>query len=227
MARLGDHRLGSVDDVVIVVKDRGHRDRLQVAAGRRLSERDPTHPAAGTQFRQIHRALRVRAEPSDQPAAASRTAHDAGQPHPAARELFEDERVADHVELASAVLNRYRHAEHAHVGECRQQVVRICAVALALGDRREHFALDEAPDNIAQSSTVCGQLDVFAHQLTGSPGSTDCRTRSNRHPDMSISVSRPASIRLSSLPVIGPAAFPKMCPAARNKPGSTSSTIGS
>src|SRR5262249_37658626 len=71
-----------------------------------------------------------------------------------------------------------------------------------------------------------GRSTRDAHQLTTSPAATGSSSRSHRQADMSISGCRPAIIWLSSLPVIGPAALPKMCPAATYNPGRTSSTIG-
>jgi hypothetical protein len=82
---------------------------------------------------------------------------DAGQAHPAAGELLDDERVGQQRLAQAAVLLRDHEAEDAHVGHAGDDVRRVLVLVLQFGRDGEHPLVDEGPHGVDDLALDVGE----------------------------------------------------------------------
>jgi len=147
VAPVGDPHLRSGHAVHAPVAAGNRADRLQIRPRVGLREADAAAQLAPGEARQEVPLLLGRAVPDQHVAEDEVRSDDAGQGHPPARQLLEDERKGRVVDRIAAVLLRNIQSEEAELPHRLDKRMRVFAAALHLGGRRDHVALHELADH--------------------------------------------------------------------------------
>ena len=155
VAGVGDEHLRAAQDVVVAAADGGGANRLHVAAGVGLGERE-----AAAFFAARHRGqeiffLRVGAVIGDDVGHDQMAVDDAGEGHPAARQFFHDAGVGEEVEAEAAVFGGDGGAEEAELAHGGDHRVRVLVAMFEGGGVGDNVAIDEAADGGDDFASEC------------------------------------------------------------------------
>ena len=106
------------------------------------------HELARGDLRQVAILLLLRAVPGEHAAHDVDAVDDAGDRHPAARELGDRERVRRQVEPEAAVLLRDAHAEEAHLAQALDDLLGVFVARLEIVGDRDDLVVDELADDV-------------------------------------------------------------------------------
>ena len=160
VAGVGDPHLGAADDVVVTVAPRRGRDALQVGARARLGERDRGAPLPRRELRQVALLLLLGAVAGDHPAGHRVAAEDAGDAHPAARDLLEGQRERHGVRLEPAVGLGHGEPEEPEPAHALDDLGRVAALVLPVARDRHDLAVDERAQGVAEEPLLVAQPEV-------------------------------------------------------------------
>ncbi len=143
---VGQPHLGAVDDVAVAVTDRPGLDRGDVRAEVGLGHGERAADLAGRHPRQERRLLLGGAVLPDHVGHDEVGVDDAGDAHPAARDLLDHERVGQQRLAKTAVVLGNHQAEQAHLAHARDDVGRVLVGVLERLRVRDDLPVHELPD---------------------------------------------------------------------------------
>ncbi len=156
--RVGDPRLGTVDDQLVAVALGGRRHRLQVGAAAGLGQRHRRADLTGGQPGQVLALLLLGAEQGQQLGDDGVPAHRTRQRHPSAGEFLGDLDVAGHRHRRSAVLFRHGEPVDADLLHLLDPLLGVLVGVLDLLHRRLDLPIDEVADGLDQKSLFVVQV---------------------------------------------------------------------
>ena len=169
-AAVRDPGLRAVDDVGVAVAACRRADRLQVAAARRLGEREPAAQLSRRELREEVVALRVGAERADEVRHHQVRVQDAGERHPHRGDLRDDLGVGRRREAEPAVLGRDRGAEEPELAHLLDHRGRVLVGVVELDHVRQDVTLE--PLRQDPPELVVHGPRLLRHPHTGCPASS-------------------------------------------------------
>ena len=160
VASVGDPDLCTVDDVFIAVAPGPGLDALEIGAGIGLGEGDPGAALAGGQLGKVPLPLLLGAVAGDHRTRQRMTAEDAGDAHPAPRDLLEHQRHRHDVDVQATVLLGHGESEQPHLLHLVDDLAGIAAFLLPLPGHRANLLVDELAECLAKEVLLGGQLEV-------------------------------------------------------------------
>lgn len=169
--RVRDPHLRAVQDVVVALAIGRRPDRLQIAAGVRLGQRESASPLRRGQRRQVPELLIGRAVVPDDVADDEVRSEHARDAHPPAREFLEDRRVQRRREIRSAVLRGNVDAEQPQRLHALDERVRVLVPVFERRRGGDDLAVDEFGDGLDHEVAFVGGSHG-RHRTTAADGLT-------------------------------------------------------
>jgi hypothetical protein len=167
------HIFVPLTNVVVPVAAGGRPDALQVCPRIGFGERDRGPSRTGRQLGQVALLLVGGPVRSDHPAGQRMRAEDAGDAHPAAGQLLEDECERDRAEIQPAVLGRHGNAKQAHPLEALDDLGGVALGVLPVSRDWDDLLVDEVAEHSAKLAFFLVEVEV--HRLLPWLGLCGCR----------------------------------------------------
>ena len=155
-----DPHLLAVDDELVALAAGRRADRPHVRAGLGLGHHEAADQLARGELREVALLLLLRAVPGEHAADDVDAVDDAGDRHPAARELRDRERIRRQVEPEAAVLLGDAHAEEAHLAQAVDDLLRVGVARLEVMRDRDDLVVDELADDVQDVELLVPEVEA-------------------------------------------------------------------